>query len=299
LPSISARQVTIERRQTYNDIIEIQNNGSSYIMSTPRIEELLASRTSYVDIFCQGKGIVGDATYSEKDQTILFDIKSDQFSIRTQTIANLITPPTSENEEHLEKSAVEHIFINPNNIEGTQDIPIFSLGTYYKKSIAPKNETFSNDILILKNDFYSDLQQEIIDKFSTEIAALLHKNHEFVVCLMPNSSLGFNSSGLYDIAKKISIPPIIDGTRVLKRIHELQPKHLHGPRDYQKEIASLQVMNPDLIKNRIVLLLDDVTTTGISLRAGRDILLKADAKDVVLLALGKTYHSDNSGEKHG
>ena len=109
---------------------------------------------------------------------------------------------------------------------------------------------------------------------------------------MPNSCRGFNSSGLRDVARNLSLPPIIDGTSVLERIQELPAKHLGGLRNYQKEIESLRVSAPNIIRNRIVLLLDDVTTTGTSLRAGRDTLLKAHAADVVCFALGKTYRNN-------
>ena len=60
----------------------------------------------------------------------------------------------------------------------------------------------------------------------------------------------------------------------------------------------MQVIKPDIIKNRIVLLLDDVFTTGTSLWAGRKLLLNAGAEDVVLFALGKTYRINNSGEEY-
>ena len=63
-------------------------------------------------------------------------------------------------------------------------------------------------------------------------------------------------------------------------------------RDLQEEISSLTVRNKNIIKNQQVLLMDDITTTGTSLKAGKIVLKRAGAKIVALLALGKTQ-SDN------
>ena len=126
--------------------------------------------------------------------------------------------------------------------------------------------------------------------------SILHQEREYVICVMPNSSCGYNSSGLRDVAKNLCSPPIIDGTRVLERITALPPKHLGGPRNYQLERDSLHVSNPIIVKDRIVLLLDDVTTSGKSLQAGADVLVEAHAAGCVPFALGKTYRSNNHGE---
>ncbi len=301
------QEMTIERQRTYGDVIEIKRNELRYSMSTSLMSKMLASDGISVDVYCDGKGKVGTAIYSIQNQNVIFEVDLEQFDVKAQLIynaINFIRPEKKTKNDLLSKSPIKpsaagYVFIDLNPGKYIGEVPIFNLGTYYPIAIVPQNETFSNDILTLKNDYYSDLQQEIIHKFTKEIIALLHKNHEFVVCLIPNSSLGFNSSGLFHVAKNISIPPIIDGTRVIKRIHKLQPKHLGGSRDYYKEKESMQVSNPDMIKNRIVLLLDDVTTTGTSLWAGRRLLLNAGAEDVVLFALGKTYHIDNSGEEYG
>jgi predicted amidophosphoribosyltransferase len=55
-------------------------------------------------------------------------------------------------------------------------------------------------------------------------------------------------------------------------------------------LDSIKVVKPDLIKGRRVLLLDDVKTSGNSLIACKELLLKAGAKEVVMVALGRTTH---------
>ncbi|NCN65277.1 MAG: phosphoribosyltransferase [Candidatus Altiarchaeum hamiconexum] len=50
----------------------------------------------------------------------------------------------------------------------------------------------------------------------------------------------------------------------------------------------MDMNNKDIIKNRQVLLIDDVTTTVTSLNVGKHILLLAKAKLVVMFALAQT-----------
>ncbi len=81
---------------------------------------------------------------------------------------------------------------------------------------------------------------------------------------------------------------IIDGTSVIKRIKEMPKKTSGGIRDLSTEIESLKVENENIIKGKQVLLLDDVTTSGTSLIAGKHILEKVGAKIVVMHALALT-----------
>ncbi len=63
---------------------------------------------------------------------------------------------------------------------------------------------------------------------------------------------------------------------------------MDGNRDYQQELASLQITDSNLIKGKTVLLLDDVKTQGNSLNAGKTLLLSQGATQVIMFALGKT-----------
>ena len=68
-----------------------------------------------------------------------------------------------------------------------------------------------------------------------------------------------------------------------------------GERNLQKEIRSLTVRNENIIKGQQVLLMDDITTTGTSLKAGKIVLKRAGAKIVALLAIGKTIKTQTNG----
>lgn len=61
-----------------------------------------------------------------------------------------------------------------------------------------------------------------------------------------------------------------------------------GNRDIKVHLDSIGV-NPDMsVADEVVLVVDDVTTSGNSLYACRDILMEHGAKRVALLALGQT-----------
>lgn len=61
-----------------------------------------------------------------------------------------------------------------------------------------------------------------------------------------------------------------------------------GSRDIRVQLDSIGV-NPDMtIDGDVVLIVDDVTTSGASLEACKEILLERGAKRVAMLALGQS-----------
>ena len=52
----------------------------------------------------------------------------------------------------------------------------------------------------------------------------------------------------------------------------------------------------DITDESIAIILDDVTTTGASLKAGHDILKKAGYKTIICIAIAKTVNTGNDGE---
>ena len=109
-----------------------------------------------------------------------------------------------------------------------------------------------------------------------------------MICVIPTHAAGTAPSGIRTIAKQLCSHPIIDGTDVISRAFEIPKKTIGGSRDLQLEIKSLTVRNESVVKGRQVLLLDDVTTTGTSLKAEKYLIERAGAKIVALLALTRT-----------
>lgn len=161
-------------------------------------------------------------------------------------------------------------------------------------------DNFSNMILDIKKDetkldpqsreYY--YYKKAVNYFTNQLRTILSDTEEYVICVMPTHAAGTAPSGIRTIAKRLCSPPRIDGTNVLSRAFEIPKKTTGGSRDIDSEIESLTVRNEDIVKGRQVLLMDDVTTTGTSLRAGKYLigpwLGRAGAKLVAMFALGQT-----------
>ncbi len=118
--------------------------------------------------------------------------------------------------------------------------------------------------------------------------SILSDTEEYVICVIPTHAVGTAPSGVRTIAKQLCSHLIINGTDAISRAFEIQKKTVGGSRDMQLEIKSLTVTDESIVRGRQVLLLDDVTTTGTSLKAGKCLIEQSGAEIVVLLALAKT-----------
>lgn len=142
-------------------------------------------------------------------------------------------------------------------------------------------DLYSGKILDLKegksgavNYFYSLLDDEIC--------------HGVAVAVVPSHTPGKASGGVAELARKLAAHDRIDMTDCLVRTKEIDKLAHGGNRDKKVHLDSIAV-NPDVpVADEVVLVVDDVTTSGNSLYAGREILMAHGAKRVALLALGKT-----------
>lgn len=175
---------------------------------------------------------------------------------------------------------------------------IITLGKYYPKygrQYRDMDEVSSMVLDIKKDERELDPRsgeyyyyKKAINYFTDQLRSILSDTQEYVICVIPTHAVGTAPSGIRTIAKRLCSRPIIDGTEVLSRTFEIPKKAIGGSRDLQKEIESITVRNESIVKDRQVLLMDDVTTTGTSLKAGRCVIERAGAKIVALLALAKT-----------
>jgi predicted amidophosphoribosyltransferase len=133
-----------------------------------------------------------------------------------------------------------------------------------------------------------DQRKKGINYFTNRLRSILSDTEEYVICVIPTHAVGTAPSGIRTIAKQLCPHPIIDGTDAISRAFEIQKKTVGGSRDIQSEIKSLAVTNESVVRGRQVLLLDDVTTTGTSLKAGKYLIEQAGAEIVALLALART-----------
>ena len=167
----------------------------------------------------------------------------------------------------------------------------YYLEIYYPKNILEKHNLFSSRILIIKSYRMKQTKKTAIciDYFVKKIRYIIKNSMEFVICVVPSHSKGCQPSGIREIAELLCVAPIIDGTMVIERNMDLPEKHLGGQRNIKKEKESMTIAFQERIEGKPVLLLDDITTTGISFYAAREMLLDKGADYVAPLALGKTY----------
>lgn len=182
---------------------------------------------------------------------------------------------------------------------------IITLGKYYPKYDRQYKDMdmFSSMVLDIKKDekklepqsgeYY--YYKKAINYFTMQLRSILSETEEFVICAITTHAKGRAPSGIRTIAKRLCSPPIIDGTDVLSRAFEIPKKAIDGSRDLQKEIESLIVSDENIIRDRQVLLMDDITTTGTSLKAGKYRMERAGAKIVAMLALVETVKTQKNG----
>ena len=160
-----------------------------------------------------------------------------------------------------------------------------SLHKYFPAYLRPQDAQ-SKMILALKNS-----QQYAIEYYSKRLNELLSKD-AFVICVVPPSKASNSpDSGIHSVARNLCKSGLrLDGTKVLLRRVSISKKSFGGSRDLSVDLNSVVVSDPGLIKGRRVLLLDDVTTTGNSLKACKHLLELHTPIEVLTFALAKTSH---------
>lgn len=129
-------------------------------------------------------------------------------------------------------------------------------------------------------------KQADIAYFSERISPLV--SDEIVICCFPSSDHRNILTGIREIAQFIAQEKGVDGTDCLVRWKSREKSSYGGERNIQSHVQTMKVFQREKIVGKHVLLLDDVTTSGSSLRAGEQLLLEAGALYVTKLALGKT-----------
>ena len=112
----------------------------------------------------------------------------------------------------------------------------------------------------------------------------------FSIVVIPSHSPQKKTSGVHTIGSKVcsALPGWIDATQCLVRTQEIQKLSYGGDRSEQVHRDSMKVMNEETIAGREVLLLDDIVTSGNSMKVGRQKLLEASAKSVCCVAFAGT-----------
>jgi len=161
---------------------------------------------------------------------------------------------------------------------------IVSLGIYhpYRGGSNPDFDRFSSLILSLKNQ-----KDEGFAYFYKQLAPLFRE--DIAVAVVPSHDPAKSTSGIRSLAKLLAHDSSrVDASACLQRVIKIDKLATGGDRSVQKHLDSIRVAQPELIRGRAVLLLDDVTTTHNSLLACRTLLLNAGATSVQAYALAQT-----------
>lgn len=136
-----------------------------------------------------------------------------------------------------------------------------------------------------------EMKQSSISYFCDVIVPLI-RDQVGAMAVVPSHDPEKKTSGVHKLVSEIAKKKkgTVDAGRALIRTKKVDKLASGGDRSIDIHLESINVSKPGLIKDRFVLLFDDVTTSGNSLIACHDLLLGAGAKGVQCVALGKTTY---------
>ena len=173
-----------------------------------------------------------------------------------------------------------------------------------KKSIKPIGKAYQDEII--SYGYYGGVLKELILKFKYKdnftagdiLAEILEEyiikkiNYkEYIITYIPLSKKskkvrGFNQCEY--IAKKIARDLSIESFEVLIKAKETkEQKKLKKDERFENIKDAFQIKK--IIKNKKIILIDDVTTTGATLNEAHKLLKKINLKDIKLLTLAKSH----------
>ena len=181
---------------------------------------------------------------------------------------------------------MERIFYNEDWEVMSENGRVVLCGLYHRywnpdKTHNQAFDMFSGRILDVKEKkergiayFYNQLDSEICANVT--------------ICVVPSHTEGTrNESGIAELARRLADNGRIDKEDYLLRTKTIDKLAYGGSRDIRVQLDSIGV-NPDMIvEGDVILLVDDVTTSGASLEVCKEILLRCGARRVAMLALGQ------------
>ncbi len=177
------------------------------------------------------------------------------------------------------------VFVN-DNWNNTGEIVIYS--NYHKywldKERRIKNplfDVFSGKILDLKEG-----KPEAVDYFFRILDPEICK--DVTICIVPSSDSEKTETGMTKLGEMLANNGRKNKVFFLKRERAIKKLANGGDRSMALHYASIGTLDEMSVEGDIVLLMDDVTTTGNSLYACKGILISKGAEHVEMFALGKS-----------
>lgn len=182
----------------------------------------------------------------------------------------------------------------------------FGICNSCKKSIKLIGEAYQGEIISC--GYYGGVLKELILKFKYKndftagdiLAELLEEYivkkfdyKEYVIAYIPLSKKSQKARGFNQceyIAKKIAGNLEIEAIELLIKVKETkEQKKLKKDERFQNISEAFGVKKGINIKNKKIILIDDVTTTGATLQEASKLLKKFDISDIKLLTLAKSH----------
>lgn len=143
-------------------------------------------------------------------------------------------------------------------------------------------------------DMFSGRILDVKDKKEKGISYFFQQLDEEIckgvaICVVPSYTEGSrNDSGIAELARRLARSGRVDKVDFLLRTKTIDKLAHGGSRDIKAQLDSIGV-NPNMsVEGDVVLIVDDVTTSGASLEACKKILLENGARRVAMLALGQS-----------
>ena len=169
------------------------------------------------------------------------------------------------------------------------------LWDYYPKNRGPQ-DTISEQILMLKglhkmipfNDETKQTLELIVATFTKHMVKKLpNAASNYIFCLVPSHSSGTdNKNGIYMFGRWCNAIRYFFDKDIIERIVEIESLHSGGDRSLEVQLNSLKINKN--VKDKKIVVIDDVTTSGNSLIACKTLLQQSGASEVLLFAFGKT-----------
>lgn len=173
---------------------------------------------------------------------------------------------------------------------------LFTYHPYWLEYRSLRNPKF-DDISLAILDFKKG-NINAINKFHRILSSKLLRNN-FVICIAPSHETKNSNANtpLSILAKKlIKSNNLIDGTECLIRTNTIEKLATGGCRNINIHLDSIEIKHPEIIQNKEVVVLDDIKTTGNTLKACQKLLLEAGAETVWLCALAETAQDKQAYE---
>lgn len=202
------------------------------------------------------------------------------------------------------RSAKFDFISESNNVFKTKKISENKLNYFftYIPELKYTSGEISNEILCFtkqnntqQNYFHQYLFNKYVYMFKKYIINnLITQNKQFVICCVPshnecNEINNVMSKVIKKIKKKFLVNYLIDGSNVLFRKYIIDKSAYNtSARSLEKQYNSIGIRNKELINDKVVLLIDDIYTTGASINACKKKLIEYGAKKVILFTFAKT-----------